>query len=96
MEGQRLSFRYADAFGPLRDAYETLLLDVMEGDPTFFVRADEVDASWRIYDTLLKARPPVLRYPAGTWGPPEVVGLMEGEDWHAESEESRGRRCDRR
>ena len=91
MERQRLSFRYADTFGPLRDAYETLLVDVMQGDPTFFVRADEVDASWRIYDQLLQHRPPVHRYPAGAWGPSEMAGLMEGEDWHAESEESKRR-----
>jgi glucose-6-phosphate 1-dehydrogenase len=89
MESQRWSFRYADAFGPLRDAYETLLLDVMEGDATFFVRADEVEASWRLYDSLLQHRPPLHPYPAGAWGPREASALMEGEDWHREIEELR-------
>ncbi len=73
------------ARGPLPDAYETLLLDILEGDQTLFVRADEVEASWRLYDTLLQQEPlyqvvaetetpppqgvPVYRYAAGTWGP---------------------------
>jgi glucose-6-phosphate 1-dehydrogenase len=56
----------------------------MQGDPTFFVRADEVDASWRLYDALIRTRPPVHLYPAGTWGPPEATKLMAGEDWHLE------------
>ncbi len=55
IEPQQLRFRYAEAFGrPLKEAYETLLLDVMEGDQTFFVRSDEVDASWQIYDLLVE------------------------------------------
>jgi len=37
-----LHFRYAEAFSPLPDAYETLLLDVLLGDQTLFVRADKV------------------------------------------------------
>jgi len=86
-EPQRLRFRYADAFGPLREAYETLLEDVMEGDQTFFVRADEIEASWRLYDGLLKHRPPVRPYPAGTWGPPEADRLLADEDWYVSPSE---------
>jgi glucose-6-phosphate 1-dehydrogenase len=72
---QHLRFAYADAFGGLRDAYETLLLDVMSGDQTLFVHADEVEAAWRLYDPLLEHRPAPLPYPAGSWGPEAVARL---------------------
>ncbi len=64
-----LSFRYGDAFVKLPEAYETLLLDVMDGDQTLFVHAQEVEASWSFYEPLLDAARTVNPYPAGTWGP---------------------------
>ena len=57
------------------DAYKTLLLDVLEGDQTLFVHADEVEESWRIYSPLLSNPPPVYSYPAGSWGPAEADNL---------------------
>ncbi|PEN09312.1 glucose-6-phosphate dehydrogenase [Longimonas halophila] len=76
LETQQLSFSYQDAFGPVPDAYETLLRDVILGDPTLFVRADEVEASWQLYAPLLEAESPVHAYEAGTWGPNEVERLL--------------------
>ena len=76
---QRLSFAYADAFGPLPDAYETLLLDVAEGDPTLFVHADEVEASWRLYQPLLDADIIPEPYAAGSWGPAAAEALVAGD-----------------
>ena len=70
---QSLAFRYDEAFGPLRDAYETLLHDVVTGDRTLFVHAAEAEASWSLYAPLLEADLPVLEYPSGTWGPSERV-----------------------
>ncbi len=83
LQTQRLHFRYAEAFGPLPDAYETLLLDVLTGDQTLFVRADEVDASWQVYTPVLEQRPPVHPYPAGSWGPAEADRLpaRDGFQW---------------
>lgn len=72
---ERLSFRYADAFGPLHDAYETLLLDVLQGDQTLFVHADEVEAAWRLYSPLLARRARPEPYPALTWGPASADAL---------------------
>ena len=72
LQTQRLHFRYAEAFVPLPDAYETLLLDVLIGDQTLFVHADWVESSWRLYSPLLDRRPPIQPYPAGTWGPPDT------------------------
>jgi glucose-6-phosphate 1-dehydrogenase len=69
LDTQQLSFSYEDAFGPVPDAYETLLRDIINGDPTLFVRADEVEASWNLCEPLLKRSPPLQAYPAGTWGP---------------------------
>ena len=75
---ERLSFRYGETFGPLPDGYQTLLLDVIEGDQTLFVRADEVEASWRLYTPLLEWSAPPAPYQAGGWGPSEAERLLEG------------------
>jgi glucose-6-phosphate 1-dehydrogenase len=83
IDSQTLHFRYSDVYGELRDAYETLILDVLEGDQTLFVRADEVEASWRVYDPLMEVTPEPISYPAGSWGPAELSqGVpLGGEEW---------------
>lgn len=80
---QSLDFRYADAFGELPDAYHTLIPDIIAGDQTHFVRADEVEASWELYEPLLEDPPKPHFYPAGTWGPAEADALLEsdGVEW---------------
>jgi glucose-6-phosphate 1-dehydrogenase len=80
LKTQRLRYRYAEAFAALPDAYETLLLDVMAGDQTLFVRADEVELAWRLYARLLASPPATLFYPAGIWGPPAAEQFMEWPD----------------
>ena len=69
----RFSTSYRNSDEPAGDAYETLLLDVIEGDRSLFIRFDEVEESWRVVAPLLDAwsadeRPPTS-YAAGTWGP---------------------------
>ncbi len=83
LQNQSLHFRYSDVFEPLPEAYETLLLDVLKGDATLFVRDDWVEDSWRLYTPLINNRPPVYPYSAGSWGPPEADQLMLGvtEGW---------------
>ena len=76
-----MDFSYARAFpGPTADAYERLLHDVMIGDPTLFIRTDEVEQAWRIVDPLLSAwgqeGTPLSFYPAGAWGPHEADLLL--------------------
>ena len=80
---EALHFRYEDEFGPLPDAYETLLMDIIEGDQTLFVRGDETEASWRVFGPVIESRPPVHPYPAGTWGPEEAMELprRDGFTW---------------
>jgi glucose-6-phosphate 1-dehydrogenase len=65
------------------EAYERLLLDAMVGDPTLFIRTDEVSQAWRIVEPILGAwaEPgvPLARYDAGTWGPKAADQLLERE-----------------
>ncbi len=83
-----LDFRYADFGTPIPDAYERLLLDAMRGDQTLFMRADEVEAAWRIVTPILsrwQSLPPpnFPNYAAGTWGPVEADILLrrDGREW---------------
>ena len=83
-----MDFLYGAAFAEeTSDAYERLLLDALIGDPTLFIRTDEVEQAWRIVAPLLEAfahgEPAVARYPAGTWGPKEADRLLErdGRTW---------------
>jgi glucose-6-phosphate 1-dehydrogenase len=70
-----LHFDYKEVFPALPEAYQTLLLDVLQGDQTLFVHADEVEASWQLYAPLLDGRRAVYPYPAGTWGPIEAARI---------------------
>jgi glucose-6-phosphate 1-dehydrogenase len=83
IDTQSLHFRYSDVYEKLRDAYQTLILDILEGDQTLFVRADEVEASWQVYDPVLEQLPKPVLYTAGTWGPEEMnQGVpLGGEEW---------------
>lgn len=76
------SFRREDE--AITDAYEDLLLDVIEGDSTLFLRYDEVEWAWRTVDPILKVwsmeREFINTYQAGTWGPIESRRLFERED----------------
>ena len=85
-----LNIAMPDAFtGAVRRiAYERLLLDLIEGDQTLFVRRDEVEAQWEWIDAIrqqwaeegLTPKP----YTAGTWGPSAAIALAErdGVTWH--------------
>ena len=78
---QHLDFSYDEAFDRLPDAYETLLLDVAEGDQTLFVHADEVEAAWALYEPLLTADDiPVRPYPSGSWGPKPAAPLFADDE----------------
>jgi len=85
-----LDIGLANAFSEYRRriAYERLLLDLIEGDPTLFVRRDEVEAQWTWIDRIRAAwaeRGIAPRaYAAGTWGPSAAIALTErdGISWH--------------
>ncbi len=71
-----------------RIAYERLLLDLLEGDTTLFVRRDEVEAQWTWIDSIVagwkESGQKVVAYAAGTWGPSAGIALIErdGASWH--------------
>lgn len=60
------------------DAYERLLGDAMQGEPTLFARQDAVEAAWRIVDPLLHVDRLPTSYPVGSWGPAEAPALVAG------------------
>ncbi len=80
----------ADAFADHRRriAYERLLLDLIDGDPTLFVRRDEVEAQWQWIDQVRAAWSEAgmtpKKYGAGSWGPSAAIALTErdGVHWH--------------
>ncbi len=85
-----LNITMPDAFaGPKkRIAYERLLLDLIEGDQTLFVRRDEVEAQWGWIDAIRAGWTDQMvkpkSYPAGNWGPSAAIALAErdGVTWH--------------
>jgi glucose-6-phosphate 1-dehydrogenase len=85
-----LNIAMADAFSGAvrRIAYERLLLDLIEGDQTLFVRRDEVEAQWDWIDAIragweADGQEPKT-YTAGSWGPSAAIALTErdGVTWH--------------
>jgi glucose-6-phosphate 1-dehydrogenase len=74
------------------DAYERLLMDVIRGNQTLFMRRDEVEAAWTWVDPILQAwtasadRP--KPYTSGTWGPSAAIALIErdGRSWYEAAE----------
>ncbi|HEY7289940.1 MAG TPA: glucose-6-phosphate dehydrogenase [Vicinamibacterales bacterium] len=85
----KMDFHYGSTFGgSTPEAYERLLLDVMIGDPTLFMRRDAVEAAWRWVMPILEhwaesTSGDIPSYPAGQWGPPEADRLIEatGRQW---------------
>jgi glucose-6-phosphate 1-dehydrogenase len=84
-----MRFNYQETFAAgSPDAYETLLWDVMHNDATLFMRADQVEAAWRLLMPVLevwKANPPsdFPNYAGGAWGPDATQGLLaqQGHSW---------------
>jgi glucose-6-phosphate 1-dehydrogenase len=87
-----LDMSFAEAFKVRSpDAYERLILDVIRGNQTLFMRRDEVEAAWAwidpIADAWERSRDAPKSYHAGTWGPSAAVALIErdGRTWHDEA-----------
>jgi glucose-6-phosphate 1-dehydrogenase len=84
-----MEFSYQETFKEESpEAYERLLLDALIGDPTLFIRSDEVEHSWRIVDPIVahwqESEGRIPFYEAASWGPPEGDQLLErdGRAWH--------------
>jgi glucose-6-phosphate 1-dehydrogenase len=63
------------------EAYEALLLEIMRGNPTNFIRFDEVEWAWRVVEPILdywsQEHDHIPTYPAGSWGPDAANRLFE-------------------
>jgi glucose-6-phosphate 1-dehydrogenase len=67
----------------LREPYDRLLGDAMEGDALLFAREDEVEAAWGVVDPVLDSPTPPHAYEPGTWGPrPADAMLSKLGGWH--------------
>src|SRR5450631_2222858 len=83
-----MQFLYREAFkSSTPEAYETLLLDIMRGDATLFMRADQVESAWSVVTPILEAWdsvPPAdfPNYQPGSWGP-EAADLLIARDGHS-------------
>ena len=85
----RMDFGYGQGFAEESpDAYERLLMDVILGDQTLFIRRDEAEAAWTAVMPVLDAwssadAPAIYAYDAGSWGPEAADTLIEshGARW---------------
>jgi glucose-6-phosphate 1-dehydrogenase len=82
-----MRFMYQETFKTTPpEAYEELLLDVMLGDATLFMRADQVEAAWSVVMPVVNkwASKPATGFPnydAGTWGPADADVLIARDGW---------------
>lgn len=84
-----MQFKYGEAFHvSAPEAYETLLLDVIRGDATLFMRADQVEHAWGVVEPIIDAWEslPAADFPdyaAGSWGPAaaDLMIAREGHSW---------------
>ena len=84
-----MTFNYENAYGSdSPEAYETLLLDIMLGDATLFMRRDQVESAWEIIMPILdlwqsSSSPDFPNYSSGTWGPEDAEALIarDGNNW---------------
>ncbi|MFW6146522.1 MAG: glucose-6-phosphate dehydrogenase [Planctomycetota bacterium] len=92
IEAVPMHFGYAGTFGhkQVPEAYERLILDAVTGDPTLFIRSDEIEAAWAFVTPILAGcdlvRDNALpRYAPGSWGPRQADDLIAagGARWHS-------------
>lgn len=85
-----MNFSYAEAFHVVsREAYETLLQEVLHGDTSLFMRADQEHEAWKIVMPVLeaweKSKAKVPSYEKGTWGPSEADDMLDAShSWNSE------------
>lgn len=93
LRDRSLNLSYAETFhARTPEAYERLLLDVVRGNQTLFMRRDELEAAWSWIDPIREAwdnaETAPQAYTAGTWGPTGSIALIErdGRTWHEDDE----------
>jgi len=87
-----LQLNFSETYKSARipDAYERLLLEVMQGNQNLFVRRDEVEYAWQWCDQLIdgwtRLGDSLKLYPAGSWGPVASIALItrDGRSWYGD------------
>jgi glucose-6-phosphate 1-dehydrogenase len=78
-----MDFNYKTFTQPLPEAYERLLLDVLRGDSTLFMRSDELEAAWQFVTPILnywkRQKTTPEPYRCGTWGPRAADELLDDD-----------------
>jgi glucose-6-phosphate 1-dehydrogenase len=78
-----MDFTYKESYTEATpEAYETLLLDILDGDATLFMRSDQVEAAWKVVMPIINAwkknpKKGLLKYEAGSWGPAAATTLLK-------------------
>ncbi|SEL11553.1 glucose-6-phosphate 1-dehydrogenase [Colwellia chukchiensis] len=86
IQENKLDLSFSQAYDNQRvvDAYERLLLEVLRGDQSLFVRRDEVEAAWQWADSIIDAwqstNEAPKSYAAGSWGPVSSIALIARDD----------------
>ena len=86
IQENKLDLSFSDTYENQRvvDAYERLMLEVINGNQSLFVSRDEVEAAWTWADSIIEAwketNEPPKPYPAGSWGPVSSIALIARDD----------------
>jgi glucose-6-phosphate 1-dehydrogenase len=86
IQENKLDLSFSDTYENQRvvDAYERLMLEVINGNQSLFVSRDEVEAAWTWADSIINAwketNEPPKPYPAGSWGPVSSISLIARDD----------------
>jgi glucose-6-phosphate 1-dehydrogenase len=90
MRSVDMVFDYDTSFGKsiLPDAYERLLMDILQGDASLFTRHDAIELAWKFIDPIQTGwesefAPHLEIYEVGSWGPPQASGFIarDGRQW---------------
>lgn len=83
-----MDFTYKESYSePVPEAYETLLLEALNCDASLFMRADQVEAAWKVVTPIFEAwekekKPRFPNYHPGSWGPAAAEKLIERDGNH--------------
>lgn len=86
IQENKLDLSFSDTYENERvvDAYERLMLEVINGNQSLFVSRDEVEAAWTWADSIIDAwkesNEPPKKYAAGSWGPVSSIALIARDD----------------
>ena len=90
MQSKNMEFHYESAFKEqaIPEAYERLLQDALEGDPSLFIRSDHIEEPWSIVEPLVngaesQGRFALQTYQPGSWGPDSADQMLhqDGPSW---------------